>query len=489
MTLNILVSFSLLALVVTARPISDAPQSVKKSLKVQNAIQAIFESRTGERPDCLSCNGEDGVHITVISPEEQLAALSRLQDIDAIKAVLPLNLDDTPTEDEQQLYDILKDLKSTESNLEDVDGGLRPLPEASLTAMEAHADPENTTDESDYPTVGIPDIPASPPLIVLAISSVAALLALLCISAGLYALNHVRSFFLNSALAWDVLPRLERRIGLDGPDHLNVDGGSGGGGDTLPEKHTLLRPGCLLPLPPLPAEKDPDEKHNFVEPSTDEGDDIDEKFEDAPEHSLLFLDTDLSPKYDTAFEVPQIIIDDAHDDPDLLPLPDMPTAQPTPFSTPLRTPLVSPVRSPARRVPQMRERQPSPTPASKPLWSLRAADAPALGLFGNPSPSSSPLPTSLPLRAGSPTPQVPGALFADDAPELMVEVPRARARRGTTPRQPLDIAFALQLRPGLGLGADSAWIVRFLMTMFGWMTVLIGGGSARQESTRRALTA
>ncbi|KAJ2999808.1 hypothetical protein NUW54_g6880 [Trametes sanguinea] len=31
---------------------------------------------------------------------------------------------------------------------------------------------------------------------------------------------------------------------------------------------------------------------------------------------------------------------------------------------------------------------------------------------------------------------------------------------------------------GLGLGADSAWIVRFLMAMFGWMTVLIGGGGA-----------
>ncbi|KAF8804466.1 hypothetical protein BYT27DRAFT_7106581, partial [Phlegmacium glaucopus] len=33
----------------------------------------------------------------------------------------------------------------------------------------------------------------------------------------------------------------------------------------------------------------------------------------------------------------------------------------------------------------------------------------------------------------------------------------------------LDIALAVQLRPGLGVGADPAWMVRFLMSMFGWL--------------------
>ncbi|KAJ3732390.1 hypothetical protein DFJ43DRAFT_976208, partial [Lentinula guzmanii] len=42
-------------------------------------------------------------------------------------------------------------------------------------------------------------------------------------------------------------------------------------------------------------------------------------------------------------------------------------------------------------------------------------------------------------------------------------------------RSPIDIALAMQLRPGLGLGADPAWMVRFLMAMFGWFVVLISG--------------
>ncbi|KAF9450502.1 hypothetical protein P691DRAFT_632485, partial [Macrolepiota fuliginosa MF-IS2] len=36
-------------------------------------------------------------------------------------------------------------------------------------------------------------------------------------------------------------------------------------------------------------------------------------------------------------------------------------------------------------------------------------------------------------------------------------------------RSPLEVALAMQLRPGLGLGADPAWMVRFLMVMWGWM--------------------
>jgi hypothetical protein len=42
-------------------------------------------------------------------------------------------------------------------------------------------------------------------------------------------------------------------------------------------------------------------------------------------------------------------------------------------------------------------------------------------------------------------------------------------------RQPVEIALAMQLRPGLGAGADPAWMVRFLMAMFGWFAVLVSG--------------
>ncbi|KAH9886315.1 hypothetical protein C8Q73DRAFT_769327 [Cubamyces lactineus] len=486
MTLNILVSFSLLALVVTARPIPDAPPSVRKSLEVQNAIQAIFASRTGQRPEFWPHAEDEDVHISLTSSEHQSAVLSRLKDLDAVKAVIPLNVDGNPSEDEKQLYDILNGLKDSASgsSLQDLDGGERPLPEDHPTAVDAtdaEADPSQEPSPEDYPSIGLANFYTSPPLIVIAVSCLAAFLSLLCIGVGLYALTHLQSFMLKSNLAWDILPKLERRVGLDGPDHIHVHTGTA---IQQPEKRRLLPANAPLP-PPAELQDEKDDRFLADEPSSDE-EDLDEKFEDAQEHSLLFLDTDLPPQYSPKPEVPRIVIED-HADPDLLPLPDVPTAsgQSTPFSTPLGStgPLASPTRSPARRTAQMRELQSSPTTASKPLWSLRAADAPALGLtVASSSPS-----TPAQVRTASPAPQLPGALFADDAPELnMVEVPRPRTR---TPRQPLDIAFALQLRPGLGLGADSAWIVRFLMTMFGWMTVLIGAG--RQESSgngRRALS-
>ncbi|PPQ69154.1 hypothetical protein CVT25_004535 [Psilocybe cyanescens] len=51
--------------------------------------------------------------------------------------------------------------------------------------------------------------------------------------------------------------------------------------------------------------------------------------------------------------------------------------------------------------------------------------------------------------------------------------PRPSAR--AIVRSPFDIALAMQLRPGLGAGADPAWMVRFLMAMFGWLAVVVSG--------------
>ncbi|KAI0717812.1 hypothetical protein C8T65DRAFT_640030 [Cerioporus squamosus] len=476
MTLNILVSFSLLALVVTARPISDAPQTVRRSLQVQNAIQAIFASRTGESPDCLACEDGDDIHVSLTTSEEQSALLSSLEDLDAIKAVIPLNVDGTPSEDEKQLYEILKNLKSTGS-LQDIDGGIPSVSDdagsvaATEAAPEDAASPEEASQEL-HP-VAFADIYPSPPVIVIAVSCIVALLAVFCIGAGLYAYNHATTFMIKSGLAWDVLPRLEKRVGLD----MSRDDEDGGNAPS-PEKRRV----CYdAPLPPVHFfdEKSSEELNGKLVDIDSDDETVDaEKFHDAPEHSLLFLDPDTPPQYEPRPDVPRIVVEE-HADPDLLPLPDIHSDQSTPYATPLRTPmrspLASPTRSPARRAPQMREVQSSPTLSSKPSWSRRAADAPTLGLAGSPP------------RSDSPTPMLPGALFADDAPEVeMQQVQRPRQR---TPRQPLDIAFALQLRPGLGLGADSAWLVRFLMAMFGWMTFLVGGNAPVREDPRRALTA
>ena len=406
--------------------------------------------------------------------------LSRIQNIDAVKAVIPLSIDGVPSEDEKELYEILKTFQGASSSLEDIDGDLRPLPEdASLTSADTPSedDARPLEDASQVgPVVSFGDMYTLPPIVVLTVSCIAALLAVICVGAGLYAYNHANSIMIKSGLAWDVLPRLEKRLGLDTPHDDNAAGGT-----PVPEKHRLLGDAPLPPMHafPEPSGDDLDEKGLLVdasEPLSDD-DDLDEKFHDAPEHSLLFLDPDQAPQYESRPDVPRIVVEE-HPDPDLLPLPETSADASTPFATPLPTPARTPQptlpQSPARHEPQMREVQASPTLSSKPLWSLRAADAPALGL-------TSPSPAAPAPRSDSPT--LPGALYADDAPEV-VTVQRPRTR---TPRQPLDIAFALQLRPGLGLGADSAWLVRFLMAMFGWMTFVIGG--PRREQPRRALTA
>ncbi|ESK96814.1 hypothetical protein Moror_6610 [Moniliophthora roreri MCA 2997] len=100
------------------------------------------------------------------------------------------------------------------------------------------------------------------------------------------------------------------------------------------------------------------------------------------------------------------------------------------------------------------------------------------------------LPGSFPVDATvaetKPTPSTPAGV--DSKPEpmasasgfLAVTKSAARTGRRTATRSPIDIALAMQLRPGLGIGADPAWMVRFLMAMFGWFVVLISGSTGSE---------
>lgn len=89
-----------------------------------------------------------------------------------------------------------------------------------------------------------------------------------------------------------------------------------------------------------------------------------------------------------------------------------------------------------------------PPSVSRPSWSLRASDA-----------------------HGGLAPLTPTHL---------------RTRRPYNAHAELDAALAMQLRPGLGLGADAAWLVRFVMAVFGWCAVLItstNGPGPRRRGT------
>ena len=141
----------------------------------------------------------------------------------------------------------------------------------------------------------------------------------------------------------------------------------------------------------------------------------------------------------------------------------------------------------------------------KPAWSIRASDAPALGLHSSSKKGVDALEPPI-VKAIERSPSLPGAFIEDDdeppvanklqpatsdpltstsgaavaalansnssgaAIRLRPDYPRSRNQM----RSPLDIALAMQLRPALGIGADPAWMVRFLMAMFGWLTLLVG---------------
>jgi hypothetical protein len=158
--------------------------------------------------------------------------------------------------------------------------------------------------------------------------------------------------------------------------------------------------------------------------------------------------------------VPEIILSHPEEVHSYPPLPSL-EVTPQPPTTPLP-------RSPARR-PLQRELNSSPI--SRPAWSLRAEEDTSLYI---PSPS-----TSSPSLSPSTLVQPLSASPSQDALSVAVPVSRRRGYRSAIPE--FDIALAMQLRPGLGIGADPAWMVRFLMAMFGWFTVLLVGKKERQQ--------
>lgn len=261
------------------------------------------------------------------------------------------------------------------------------------------------------------------PLVVLAFSCIAAFLALACIALTLYIIKSLRSQMLASKTAWELLPRFWRRPSSK-EDNSAI------------AKDRRLGTGCLLFQTEIEQQRlldaeegsaqrrdlHPGDRPLYSDAISDMGsewDDVDEKYQDALDMTPLPL-------------IHGLPLDDnvSHfDDPPLPSLGSCPLDQPTADRS---TPLVRGLCSPND---------------ARPAWSVRAIDSPALGLSS---------------REGG----------VDATPQLLIH-PRRRAYRSPVPE--FDIALAMQLRPGLGIGADSAWMVRFLMAIFGWFTVALTG--------------
>ncbi|KAG6857497.1 hypothetical protein H0H87_002122 [Tephrocybe sp. NHM501043] len=87
-----------------------------------------------------------------------------------------------------------------------------------------------------------------------------------------------------------------------------------------------------------------------------------------------------------------------------------------------------------------------------------------------PTSPSPPAPVTLPIETTAPS----SLKCASTTVQTRTTLPPPRNRL-RAPRSAIDIALAMQLRPGLGAGADPAWMVRFLMATLGWFAILVSG--------------
>jgi hypothetical protein len=252
---------------------------------------------------------------------------------------------------------------------------------------------------------------AKRPILISAGCAGAALLAFLCTVTALYAIDFLKKSLFASRELYDVLPGVEKGE-LGGPQEKVG----------IKVKKLILDSSEETKKEEVVDEKGNIEMGNTPPPPSDgtalpplpypEAESTEDSFEGAPE------------------------ID--HDDPDLLPLPDHDNQE---------SHSVSSRRSMNY---QIRERTSTNIP---PSWSIRASE-------------------SQPLS-------IPGAYVYDPLPlpfsEARTEAGDVTRRQYNNRNPEIDIALAMQLRPGLGDGADAAWLVRFLMGIFGWVTVMVSG--------------
>ena len=254
---------------------------------------------------------------------------------------------------------------------------------------------------------------ASRPILISVACAAAFLLISLCTITALYAMDFIKFGLFNSRDFYNVLPNVEK------------------GGLGAPQGRVGVKDKELILDSPKEAQEEIFNEKRDVEAGN------------TPQPVPLSAETPLPPPHpEVEPQEPEDSFEDApdveHDDPDFLPLPDHTNQQPP--STPPRRSMN----------PQMRERTSTNLP---PSWSIRASE-------------------SQPLS-------IPGAYVFDSLPLPFSEVTTEAGevtRRPYSDRNPeIDIALAMQLRPGLGEGADAAWLVRFLMGIFGWVTVVVSG--------------
>ncbi|KAI5121601.1 hypothetical protein M0805_009472 [Coniferiporia weirii] len=436
MTLTILASVSLLALVSSARPLPKPDEHWKglqlsaesgEPTDIQHVIQTVVKSHASFDKNL---DNEDDVQVHIASVEEVQAYLSSAED-NAIKALIPLTGEELHSPDEKELHDIL-------SRLENERGRGPPVSDDSLDTMSigspsgASSIKELPVDDTGIDTAGANShtgFLASKPVVVIVASCVISFLVLCCVAASLYIVEVLRKSVFQSPAAWDILPQLEK-------DAVERSGQTGGVSHVSREtiQGAEKMPGALTVTTHLLKTRSCSSlrEKEFEKASTDAMDsenELDEKFFDA---ELPDIDNSDSPGSSYAT-------------PTLGPV-DLPPTLPTLAAAVATIAAVAAV-SGNNSAPEMSEA----SAGARPSWSVRATEAK--------------LPTVEPARSR--------------AAVLHTGASREGRRRAYNAMPELDAALAMQLRPGLGVGADAAWLVRFVMALFGWCTVLMSGNTRR----------
>jgi hypothetical protein len=485
MSLILLVFVYLLALVVTARPILPHAElyvlyySVNPKLilpvvtvrKIRFRMPCETHLSRGQGESCslsfaskyslalhhrnsarLLFPGEKNIYVRITSPRQQTAYLAQLDDI-TDKYLAPLTSSNVQ-KNKPILYDAQGDLGDADSSVRIVtEHNAHPESPVQLAPL----DGDNlVTTKALEPSSASSDAPLPAPSLVVTISScIAALVGLLGICIALYIVAFLRSRALAYQTAWEMLPRLPRQIKDD-------DGENGSRGEQRPNLVDLkscelqAQVPLLLNVDLVQAESRATiaegNDANSIDLITFEDDLVVEEVSSDDDDFQDAISNPPTPKFEF---LPEIVLSSAKDD---YPDPPLPSLNPGQGTSPAP-------RSPARTLLEMREVNSSPL--LRPAWSLRADEDTSLYV---PSPFT---PSRSPSRSTQTLPPSASDIF------LMAVPARQRAYRSPVPE--FDIALAMQLRPGLGLGADSAWMVRFLMAMFGWFTVLLTGKKERQQ--------
>ena len=249
------------------------------------------------------------------------------------------------------------------------------------------------------------------PILISAACAAAVMLIFLCTVTALYAIDFIKVSLFSSRDLYDLLPGVEKGE-LGGPQG----------------KVEVMERKLILDVP-----EDAKEEETFNEKSDVETGNLPPltPSNETPLPPPPYPEAEEGDAGDSFADTPKV----EHDDPDLLPLPNHDNQQ-------------SPSTSPRRSI--SRERTSTNVP---PPWSVRASESQPLSIPGAYTFDPLPLPFSE-VRSG--TGEITRRPYSDRNPEI-------------------DIALAMQLRPGQGEGAEAAWLVRFLMGIFGWVTVVVSG--------------